>query len=68
MDLCHDCGGRNWLLASVFIAVGMIAWRAARSYHHQIRSGTARARELLVETIVLYVVSVFLVVTGWLVL
>jgi hypothetical protein len=46
----------------------MIAWIAARSYHHQIPSGTARARELLVETIVLYVVSVFLILTAWLVL
>jgi hypothetical protein len=46
----------------------MIAWRAARSYHHQIRSGTARVRELLVETIVLYIVATFLVLTGWLVL
>ncbi len=68
MDLCYHCGGRHWLAASVFIGVGMIAWISARSYHHQIRSGTARARELLFQTVVLYLISTFLVLVGWMVL
>ena len=68
MDFCHHCGGRNWLPAAIFIAVGLIAWISARSYHHQIRSGTARVRELLIQTVVLYLMSIFLVLVGWIVL
>jgi hypothetical protein len=62
MDLIHDIREPNWILAIVLVALGMIAWRFARSCQRRAPAGNVRAAALLMASIVLYLLASILVV------